>query len=643
MEEVAGGIIGLDTRRQVSAGLHRRLLLEGVTDALTGFVDASGRRWSLPSYTEMVARTTTREAMSAGTANRMTEHGLDLVTISEHAHVADECSDYEGNTYSLTGTDTRYPVLDVRPPFHPRAALGDDALIAPVGRVLSAVRAVYDGPAVEIQSATGVRARVSPHHPMLTARGWLPARLLREGDEVLRDPLVDRHPPPVTSENLDDVPARAADMFDALWATGTSRRAVPAAEDLHGDARFCQPEVDVVTADLHLWDDLDAAVTQHHRERLLVGATDDAAARASASALLELAVGRRPRVARPLPDDYAARMEPTQQRRPGEWTAERERLHTLARPVAVDEVVEVRYLDRWRGHAYDFQTEGSAYFINGVYTHNCIHVMGPAGVELDDFEAELDRAISTREPQAAKDPASVPDRPPVPDKPGTPTPARAAEPDRPPFGQAARPQRDEHSDRRLAEQRVIQADPGPDPGLLDAIVAEAKSDDAARTLVAKAERAAKRDRRAALKAQMGPELARELGFARGVKAKKWAIDDDVVNRLEAGEISVRDVEELAYEHYESVERSRELRRLDDAARFGSKNRPIPCFSCGKLKALPADVCQFCGDDPLSLKETAAEFNRAHGYFGPDAESRRGLHHGTAEHGSVREKASVWAG
>jgi hypothetical protein len=122
LDVTAGGVIGGDTHRDVAAELARRLVSEGVTDASTAFVDAAGRRWSLDSYASMVARTTTREATTAATANRMLEHGLDLVTISRHRHPADECSQWEGRTFSLRGLDTRYPRLVVRPPFHPNCA-----------------------------------------------------------------------------------------------------------------------------------------------------------------------------------------------------------------------------------------------------------------------------------------------------------------------------------------------------------------------------------------------------------------------------------------------------------------------------------------------------------------------------------------
>lgn len=119
LEEVATGVVSGSARREVSAALQARLIREGVTDSLTGFVDARGARWQLDVYSEMVARTTTREAMSAGTRNRMAELALDLVTISSHADPCDLCASYDGNTYSINGSTDGYDVLDQWPPFHP--------------------------------------------------------------------------------------------------------------------------------------------------------------------------------------------------------------------------------------------------------------------------------------------------------------------------------------------------------------------------------------------------------------------------------------------------------------------------------------------------------------------------------------------
>lgn len=120
LERVAIGLAAGDTRRDVSRALERQLIEEGVTDALTGFVDRRKRRWQLDHYTEMVARTTTREAVSAGTEARMRQTGQRLVTISTHPGACDICQPFDGRTFALPGLRVPgYVTIGRLPPFHP--------------------------------------------------------------------------------------------------------------------------------------------------------------------------------------------------------------------------------------------------------------------------------------------------------------------------------------------------------------------------------------------------------------------------------------------------------------------------------------------------------------------------------------------
>lgn len=116
LKQTALGVIQGNTRLEVSKAIVDDLLHEGVT----GFVDNGGRRWTLESYAKMAARTTTREAASAGTANRMDELDLKLITISDHGTTTELCKEYEGKTFALPGeTVEGYETIDQLPPFHP--------------------------------------------------------------------------------------------------------------------------------------------------------------------------------------------------------------------------------------------------------------------------------------------------------------------------------------------------------------------------------------------------------------------------------------------------------------------------------------------------------------------------------------------
>lgn len=120
LQETAAGIATGAARREVSEALMRRLIDEGVTDATTGFVDAGGRRWPLDTYAEMVARTTTREAVSQGTANRLEEAGDFAIEITQHANSCKICIPYQGRAWALPGHQVEgLKTIDRLPPFHP--------------------------------------------------------------------------------------------------------------------------------------------------------------------------------------------------------------------------------------------------------------------------------------------------------------------------------------------------------------------------------------------------------------------------------------------------------------------------------------------------------------------------------------------
>lgn len=104
------------TRREASKRMEAQLMRQG----MTSFVDRANHHWKLSTYSAMVIRTTTREAVTAGTTQGMTDTGADLVEIFEHVNACEICAPYRGQTYSLTGSTAGYTVLARKPPFHPQ-------------------------------------------------------------------------------------------------------------------------------------------------------------------------------------------------------------------------------------------------------------------------------------------------------------------------------------------------------------------------------------------------------------------------------------------------------------------------------------------------------------------------------------------
>ena len=119
MRAVARGIAAGRARVDVSRELAERLMAAGRPD----FIDKLGRHWRLDRYAEMVARTTTREAMTQGTINRLREHGIQLAQVSAH-NAEDFCRYYE-NVIVCIGDEPHpvYPPISAingGTPFHPR-------------------------------------------------------------------------------------------------------------------------------------------------------------------------------------------------------------------------------------------------------------------------------------------------------------------------------------------------------------------------------------------------------------------------------------------------------------------------------------------------------------------------------------------
>lgn len=105
--EQTGGGTALDAAKRMIQTWERQ--------GVTAFVDASGTRWDLSTYAEMVSRTTTREATDQALYNRLNERGHDLVEITRHAGECDKCQEALnslGTVFSLSGRSDRYPSLD---------------------------------------------------------------------------------------------------------------------------------------------------------------------------------------------------------------------------------------------------------------------------------------------------------------------------------------------------------------------------------------------------------------------------------------------------------------------------------------------------------------------------------------------------
>lgn len=129
LESIQSGLTGVKRHKEIAKEFINRLREKGIT----GFTDAAGKEWNMTTYADMVSQTGIAEANNTGTFNRLIENGYDLVEISEHGTDCNICREYEGNVYSVSGTDPKYPQLPEYPPFHCRCVHVMSAYVTLVG------------------------------------------------------------------------------------------------------------------------------------------------------------------------------------------------------------------------------------------------------------------------------------------------------------------------------------------------------------------------------------------------------------------------------------------------------------------------------------------------------------------------------
>jgi hypothetical protein len=126
VEDEIGDLARKAVKKEMARGALQRQIMDALEkDILDGnFItivgkDGISRTYNIRKYAKMVARTTLRDAQTAATLDNCKRYENDLVEVSSHGTDCEICQEYEGNIYSISGNDSKYPVLDEDPPFHP--------------------------------------------------------------------------------------------------------------------------------------------------------------------------------------------------------------------------------------------------------------------------------------------------------------------------------------------------------------------------------------------------------------------------------------------------------------------------------------------------------------------------------------------
>lgn len=147
---------------------------------------------------------------------------------------------------------------------HPRCFPAGVVVSGPAAEAAS--RRWYEGELVVLTTASGVNLPITGNHPVLTGRGWVPAHLIEEGDDVVRS-TSSKGSDPLVVQDQHQVPALIEDVWRALGVDGLSTRVVGSPDDFHGDGN--EGEVDVVYADGALCDRRDPAFAEQPRDERL--------------------------------------------------------------------------------------------------------------------------------------------------------------------------------------------------------------------------------------------------------------------------------------------------------------------------------------------------------------------------------------
>lgn len=211
------GSIAQDVRQTVQAGIVTGEATPNIARQVSSLVDNRTRRQA-----ETLVRTVTNHA---GNTARMEvwKRNADIIT-------------HEKFAATLDGRTT----LQCFPGQSP---------VTPIGVIEAAYRRPYEGEVVVITTSLSNEIRATPNHPVLTARGWLPANKIEPGHEVFGPFGADRFS--ILGSEYVRVPSEISDIFDSLhqMAGVDALRVGASAEEFHGDVSGVDDEVDVLFAD----------------------------------------------------------------------------------------------------------------------------------------------------------------------------------------------------------------------------------------------------------------------------------------------------------------------------------------------------------------------------------------------------------
>ena len=126
--------------------------------------------------------------------------------------------------------------------------LTGDARVTPVGQLVRIYRARHEGPVFRVKMASGDEFTATPHHNVLTPRGWVTIESLHAGDKLCDAGSGERMA--VADPDVGHMPPKISEIYRAAAQVWEPERVAASTVNFHGDAPV--GEVEVVTIDREL-------------------------------------------------------------------------------------------------------------------------------------------------------------------------------------------------------------------------------------------------------------------------------------------------------------------------------------------------------------------------------------------------------
>jgi Phage minor capsid protein 2. len=104
------GMSRREATRQAVADLNSR--------GINGIIAKNGAQIPADKYMAGVVHYHQRKAHVTGAENMIVQNGIDLVYVNFVGITCELCAKYQGRVYSISGSDSRFPKLEQRPPYH---------------------------------------------------------------------------------------------------------------------------------------------------------------------------------------------------------------------------------------------------------------------------------------------------------------------------------------------------------------------------------------------------------------------------------------------------------------------------------------------------------------------------------------------